>query len=192
MESTATGLRRDVSALARRYASDARRVERVLGAARVGLSSVCLFAAMVGGDLPVEHAVVVRWVLATYTVESLVVYFLINALTGSGSVAPVILHAADFAFATTATYFTGGPASPFFVMFVFFVLASAYRWRLRETVYCAVAALVSVAGQWWLIGGPGLDLDRFVLHIAIAAMLLGFLAEDEKQQRFELAVSGDL
>ncbi len=193
MESTAAGLRRfDVSALARRYASDARRVERVLGAARVALSFACLFAVVVGSSLPIEHPLVVRWVLAIYSVESLIVYRLANVFTGRGFVAPLILHIADFAFATATTYFTGGPASPFFVMFLFFVLASAYRWRLRETAWSAAAALVSVAVQWWLVGGPTLDLDGFVLHIAIAAMLLGFLAEEEKQQRFELAVSGDL
>lgn len=92
-----------MSALARRYASDARRVERVLGAARVALSFACLFAVVVGSSLPIEHPLVVRWVLATYTVESLIVYRLANVLTGGGFVAPLILHIADFALATACS-----------------------------------------------------------------------------------------
>jgi signal transduction histidine kinase len=164
----------------------------VLAAVRVALSSACLFVSLVGSSLALEHALIVRGLLVTYAAASLVVYFAIDLSARWGSLKPLIVHLSDFAFATVITYFTGGSASPFLVMFLFFVLASAYRWRVRETVWSAAGALVSVGVQQWLLDEPALDLDRFVLHVAVVAMLLGFLAEEEKKQRLELAISGDL
>jgi signal transduction histidine kinase len=196
METTPADLRRlEVSAFARRHAFDVRRIERVLAAARVALCFACLFAAFVGSSIPREHATVLRWVLTAYTAEGVVILVLTTISRKLGPVAPLLVHVADFGFATATTSLTGGSASPFLVMFLFVVLASAYRWRLRETMWSGAAALVAVGGQWWLVEAPALDLDRFVLrgtYIVVAAVLLGFLAEDEKQQRAELSIAGEL
>jgi signal transduction histidine kinase len=196
MHSTPAGLRRlQVSALARRHASDARRVDRVLAAARLTLCSASLLATWITGSLTGPDGSLIRWVLTAYTAESLLLVALLELAPNRGALRPIVVHVADFAFAATITYLAGGPDSPYFVMFLFFILAAAYRWRLRETVWSGGAALGALAAQSWLLMAPTFDAERFILraaYIIVATVLLGFLAEDEKQRRQEMATAGNL
>jgi signal transduction histidine kinase len=110
------------------------------------------------------------------------------------------VHAADFAWAAALTLRTGGAASPFFVLFLFSVLSAAFRWRLRATLITGAAAVgvmlvhaISVGGG--PPGGPRVTADLLALrgmYIAVAAALVGLLAESEKGRREQAASIADL
>ena len=196
MESTPAGLRRlEVPALVRRHAADARRVERVLAAARVALCCACAVTLQIGSTVPSSDPTFVGGILAGYFVESLIVGAAVTLLRRVPRWLPFALHVVDFAFTAVVTLATGGLASPFFVMFLFVILASAFRWRLSETLLTGTAALAVLALQSWLLTAPAFDYGRFLLrgtYVTVAALLLGFVADDEKQRRSEVAAAGEL
>ncbi len=196
MEIAPADLRRlDVSAFVRRHASDARRVERVLAGARITLCSACALTALVGTSVPFGATPLVRGLFIAYAIESVAVGVLVTLAIRLPRSVPLVLHAVDFLFAFAITFATAGLASPFFVMFLFVILEAAYRWRLNETLATGTAALAALATLAWVLTPPNFDYERFVLrgtYIGVTAVLLGFLAEDEKQRRAETAAAGDL
>ncbi|HKS75901.1 MAG TPA: histidine kinase, partial [Terriglobales bacterium] len=91
---------------------------------------------------------------------------------------------------------TNGPNSPFFLLFVFALLAAAFRWGMRQALVTMVASVAAVAGETILsahgrfrsLASAPPDVDRFVLrtlYLVIFAFLIGYLAESEKRRRAE-------
>jgi hypothetical protein len=66
------------------------------------------------------------------------------------------LHLLDVLWASVLTFVSQGPVSPFFLFFLFAVLAGAYRWGFRETVATAgltvvvflIETAIATAGPW--------------------------------------------
>jgi len=95
---------------------------------------------------------------------------------------------------------SAGPVSPFFLFFLFAVLAAANRWGFRETAGTAVVTIavflietaVAAAGPWnttWF-ASIEFDLNGTILRVAyllLTGVLLGYLAEQEKHSREELS-----
>lgn len=196
MDTSLADLRRlDVPALVRRHACDARRVERILAGARVALCSVCVVTAWIGTRVVAGPALPVRSVLAAYGLESIGVAVLVARDIRLARRLPLVLHAIDFLAAFAITFVTAGLASPFFPLFLFVTLAAAYRWRSNETLTTGTAALAAIGIEASWLAPAGFDAEGFLLggtYIAVAAVLLGFLAEDEKRRRAEVTTAGDL
>ena len=76
-------------------------------------------------------------------------------------------HAVDIAVFTSVVVMTEGSSSPFFIYFVFLLLAAAIRWGWRETVLTSIlvtllyliAELISVR-----LGGPKFEIYRFLIR----------------------------
>jgi signal transduction histidine kinase len=107
--------------------------------------------------------------------------------------------------------FVAGTENPFFFLFVFMLVAAAYRWGLRETIGTAAACLIllwveSIAVRWgsvaWVEGfllrhhWPPLGIDVFELepkhmlirsvYLLVMGWLLGYLADQHTQLRSEV------
>src|SRR5439155_1624957 len=110
--------------------------------------------------------------------------------------------AVDIVWAGFITLFTAGPASPFFVFFVFVLLAAAYRWGFPGALLTAAAAILvlfleSIPAIWPVYIGQYLEtrfhLNRYVLlgtYLFVMAVLLGYVAEAEKLLRSETSAIG--
>jgi len=111
-----------------------------------------------------------------------------------------LVHAADILWPALISIYAPGQRSPFFLFFVFVLLAAAYRWGLWETIGTAVAA-VALLWTEGLILHQGLHLPGAVIwefspnrlfmrsiSLMITGLFLGYLAEQQKQLRAEKAV----
>ena len=124
-----------------------------------------------------------------------------------------LVHAADIIWPALISIFATGQANPFFLFFVFVLAAAAYRWGVWETVATAASA-VSLLWLECLAFRLGFFdwVDRHLAHshlpllrvqptdfepkrlfmlsiyLLVMGLLLGYLAEQQKQLRSEKAV----
>src|SRR6185295_18746710 len=113
---------------------------------------------------------------------------------------PLWLCGIDLAMASALTLLTNGPASPFFILFLFVIVSAAFRWGLRETLATGVIAIALVLVQAALLNHDTFLSGRFdtqdlltrISYLAAAALLLGYLAEEGRIHRAELAAMSHL
>jgi signal transduction histidine kinase len=189
-----------------------RRVERWLAAARVFLAGSALVAILIDPG-QIRYSVWVSGLLAFYITQSFLVIVLLRRRRESTESFRLLVHGADIVWPALISIFVVGVGNPFFLFFVFVLAAAAYRWGLWETVATAAAALVllwieSLVFQLgflsWLDGTllarhlPALKVNPvdFVpralfmrsVYLLVLSLLLGYLAEQQKQLRGEKAV----
>jgi signal transduction histidine kinase len=155
------------------------------------------------------------WLLGFYIVHGVVVMLLLRFRQESTpAFRLLVVHSGDILWpALIALFTTGAQGSPFFLFFVFVLAAAAYRWGLWETLGTATAAV----GVWWMESlalslGIIAWIDRWLLqhrlplirvaagefeprhlfmrsiYLLVMGLLLGYLAEQQKQLRAEKAV----
>jgi len=176
-------------------ASDVNHVERIIAIARVALCAACLVPVIADSVASREYSDVAARLLLLYSIQSAVVWIALRFVRVYSATPGRILHGLDFCWAAGLTLVTAGPASPFFVLFLFVILSAAFRWRLVETAITGAAALTALVLQAATTGAspkPVLDLFIRVAYIGVATVLLGLLAEDEKLRRAQAAAAGDL
>jgi signal transduction histidine kinase len=125
----------------------------------------------------------------------------------------LLVHAADVVWPAVISAFAAGQNNPFFLFFVFVIAAAAYRWWLWETLGTAVAAVSLLWAESLLfhlgfvawanarllqINLPPLaiNLNDFEpralfmrsIYLVVLGLLLGYLADQQKQLRSEKAV----
>lgn len=183
-----------------RYRADrtaAPRTERVLAAARAFLTVSALVAIYLDATEPARLAALTYSVLAAYALYSLVLVVIVHRAIRIAPWHGLLIHGLDILWSSALTFVSEGPVSPFFLFFLFAVLAAAYRWGFRATMTTAVVVAVvfllenavTVYGPWEHIWLP-LELNRTILRVTYLLMtgfLLGYLAEQEKHSRAELA-----
>ena len=178
--------------------------ERSVGSLRVFLAVAGLIAITVDSTQPALYTDVAYTILVSYV--AMAAAFLVS---GRFVVAPrpfaIATHAVDVGVAAAVMLCTEGPESPFFVFLTFPLLVAAYRWGLRETLVTAGTALLFLAASSMLIDS-NLPLSSAVLagtfsvnrlimrstYVVIASVLVGYLAEKEKQRRHEAVALGEL
>lgn len=186
-----------------RTAGERYRSERLLANARALLVSGCFLAAWLGGVSPDNHSRLVLTLLALYAAESVVVAASLGLPVEVRETLPQLLYSLDLVWATVLTLLTGGPASPFLVLLLFVLVSAAFRWGLRETLVTGLIASGLLLAQALLLhpdgsassvfltGRFGLDnLLAGVSYLAVAAFLLGCLAEEGKIHRAEVEAMG--
>ncbi len=180
------------------------RLERVLAVGRAFLTVTALAAIYVDPTEPTRLAGLTYGILSAYAIYSLVVLALVHRAPRVTPRHAVMLHGVDILWASVLTLLSEGPVSPFFLFFVFTLLAAAYRWGFRETAGTAVVTMavylieiaIAAAGPWnstWF-AAIRLELNQTILRLAyllLMGVLLGYLAEQEKQSRAELAAIAD-
>ena len=173
------------------------RIERQLAVARFLLAVSSLVAVYLS---PGPSPEVAYFLLPFYIIHSLLVLTLLRFRAHSTPGFRFMVHVVDLVWIALITLFTEGPNSPFFALFVFVLLAAAYRWGLQETLATAAAAILLFVVQAELAtAGPAyigsflktrLPLDLVIprsLYLFVIALPLGWLAEEEKQLRAETA-----
>jgi len=179
-------------------------MERVLAVGRAFLTVCGLIAIYLDPTEPQRLRAVTYGVLLAYAVYSIAVLVYVHR---SGRVTGVhgrVLHGLDIAWTSALTFVSEGPLSPFFLFFLFVVLAAAYRGGFRDTVGTAVITVavflvetaIAAIGPWratWFASFD-VELNRPILRVAyllLTGVLLGYLAEQEKQSHAELAAIAD-
>lgn len=176
------------------------RTERVLAVGRAFLTVTALVAIYLDPNEPTRLQSTTYGVLLSYATYSLIVLALVNAATRMNEWQALTLHGLDMLWTSVLTVVSEGPVSPFFLFFLFVVLAAAYRWQFRETLGTAVITVtvylletaLAAAGPWhatWL-QAIAFDLNSTILRVAyllLTGALLGYIAQQEKESRRELA-----
>jgi signal transduction histidine kinase len=175
-------------------------VERWLATARVFLATSALVATWLDPTELTSNSTVPWWLLRLYIAHSVVVMLLVRWRRESTPAFRVLVHAADILWPALISLYAPGQRSPFFLFFVFVLLAAAYRWGLWETIGTAVGA-VALLWTEGLILHRGLHLQGAAfweftpnrlfmrsISLMITGLFLGYLAEQQKQLRAEKAV----
>jgi len=189
-----------------------RRIERWLATARVFLAISFLVAVwMDPGEI--RYSPWAYWLLGIYIVHGVVIMLLLRIRHQSTASFRLLVHAADVVWPALISTFTTGQGNPFFLFFVFVLAAAAYRWGLWETVGTAAAAVCLLWGESLIFHTGFLEwADRLLLrrnlpllqidvgdfepkrlfmrsaYLLVMGLLLGYLAEQQKQLRAEKAV----
>ncbi|MBI4266171.1 MAG: hypothetical protein HY657_17485 [Acidobacteria bacterium] len=179
-------------------------LERVLAVGRAFLTVTGFVAIYLDPTEPARLREVTYAVLLAYALYSLAVLAYVHTATRLTPRHGLVLHGLDILWTSALTFVSEGPVSPFFLFFLFVVLAAAYRWGFRETAATAaitaavflIETAIAAAGPWsstWF-APDGLELNRTILRVAyllLTGVLLGYLAEQEKQSSAELAAIAD-
>ena len=191
---------------------EVRRTERWLASARVFLATAALVAILMdpGG---IRYSVWVSGLLSFYIGQGVVTMLLLRMRQESTTSFRLLVHGADIIWPALMSVFATEQSNPFFLFFIFVLAAAAYRWGLWETVGTAAAAVsllwlesfsFHLGLMGWLEGVlmrhhlPALQVDvtpfgakhLFMrsVYLLVLGLLLGYLAEQQKQLRAEKAV----
>jgi signal transduction histidine kinase len=190
---------------------ETRRIERWLATARVFLAAAAL-AAIRMDPTELGHSWAAYGLFVFYLANGILIMMLLRRRQQSTAAFRVLVHAGDIVWPALISIFAEGPRSPFFLFFFFVLAAAAYRWGLWETLGTAAAevALLWMGGFVLLHGwlGPGgspalrqflglrVNLPEFEperlfmlsVYLIVMGLLLGYLAEQQKNLRAEKAV----
>jgi signal transduction histidine kinase len=107
----------------------------------------------------------------------------------------LLVHTADTLWPAVINLFGSGAASPFFLYFIFALLAAAFRWGMRETALTTVAVVFTMALDAIVrtrtplinVVGP-ISASTFLMrsvYLVVFAFLIGYIAESEKRRTAE-------
>ena len=161
----------------------------------------------------VRYSVWAYGLLAFYIAQGVFIIMLLRRRQESTPSFRLLVHGADIVWPALISIFATGQGNPFFLFFVFVLAAAAYRWGLWETVGTAASAvlLLWTAGltvsvgivdrvngflmvhHWPLLRIEATDFEPKSLfmrsiYLLVMGLLLGYLAEQQKQLRAEKAV----
>jgi signal transduction histidine kinase len=179
-------------------------LERVLAVGRAFLTVTGLIAIFLDPTEPTRLRGITYGVLLAYALYSVAVLAYVQRSVRLTPRHGLALHGLDILWTSALTFVSEGPVSPFFLFFLFVVLAAAYRGGFRETVGTAAVIVavflfetaIAAGGPWsntWF-ASIGFDLNGTILRVAylmLTGVLMGYLAEQEKQSRSELAAIAD-
>jgi signal transduction histidine kinase len=188
-----------------------RRIERWLATARMFLAISALVAGWMDPS-ELGNSVWVFLLLSLYIVHGLLVMILLRVRNESTASFRWLVHGADILWPVVVALFVTGHGSLLFLFFFFVLGAAAYRWGLQETFGTAIAIVTllwveSFAVQHGLVASINVILERhnlplmgapvdlvpqrlFMLsiYLVVMGMLLGYLAEQQKQLLAERAI----
>jgi signal transduction histidine kinase len=179
------------------------RVERVLAFSRLLLSLTCLFSWLIRPAQALLSYRVGLAVLLLYVACSIILLLRLE-IEGVGQRFAVWAQANDLTWPALLCLLANVTQRPFFVLFLFATIAAAFRWGLAETIATAGFSVALLLVQPWVaahgptaLQGSGIGIDPIRLAIQCiflftAGVLLGFLAEAEKELRAEVALTNRL
>lgn len=179
-------------------------MERVLAVGRAFLTVSGFVAIYLDPIEPTRLQALTYGVLFAYAVYSLAVLAYVRRSERLTPKHGHVLHGLDIFWTSALTFVSEGPVSPFFLFFLFVVLAAAYRGGFRETAGTATVVVVvflaetviAAAGPWNNTWFASIEFDLYsttmrVGYLLFTGALLGYLAEQEKESRAELAAIAD-
>lgn len=182
---------RDAQAAIRSEYAPQARAERLIAAGRLVLAVSCLIAIYLEPSTPAKYQRATYTLLFIYTVYATVVAI----VAWRGAVPSVrgrlASHVLDLTLFSGFVYLTEGPASPFFLYFVFSLFCATLRFSWRGILATAVAAII-IYGVMAVLASyqdEGLDPSRpliRVAYLAVIAALLVYLGVYQHRLRLEL------
>ncbi len=189
-----------------------RRIERLLATARVLLAISAIVAVLLDPG-EIRPSVWATGLLTFYLAQSFVVLVLLRRRQQSTASFRLLVHGGDILWPALISAFAAGQSNAFFLLFVFVLAEASYRWGLWETLGTAGAVLLclwteSLAFHLGLVSSldhvlqhyhlplPMLNASTFEpkalfmrsIYLMVLALLLGYLAEQQKQLRAEKVV----
>ena len=189
-----------------------RRIERWLATARVLLAACALVAVLMNAG-GIRYSVWAAGLLAFYLAQGVIIILLLRRRQQSTLAFRLLVHGGDIVWPGLISLFASGEGNPFFLFFVFVLAAAAYRWGLWETVGTAATSLlflwvesliVHFGFAGWanqmlmslhlplfriqIVNFEPRDLFMRSIYLLVMGVLLGYLAEQQKQLRSEKAV----
>ncbi len=181
------------------------RRERLLAEVRICLAAGSLIAVRFDPYLIHQNILQTHALLVAYLLYSLATLIVIRSRREVDSTVLLSVYMMDLFWPALLSLVTSGPGSYFFLLYVFALVAAAYRWGFRETLATAFFSvffftLVTVmASSTWrhYIHVPlfGLTLGSYITRAMNLMMLggfLGFLAEKEKQLQTQTLTVGHI
>jgi len=194
-------------------AGEIRRTERWLATARVALTIVAFIALWMEPARGSVYSHWLYWLLTVYFVHAVVVMLLVRFRPQSTRAFRLVVHAADILWPVLISLFATAQRGPFFLFFVFVMVAAAYRWGLWETVGTAGTAVALLWAEAFLVrAGLERAADRYLrvahlprlgvsvheldpqllfmssVYLIVLGFLLGYMSENQKKSRAERAV----
>jgi signal transduction histidine kinase len=189
---------------------ETRRIERWLATARVFLAVSTLLAIRMDPTELLGHSWAAYGLFVFYMANGILILMLLRRRQQSTAAFRFLVHAGDIVWPAVISIFAEGPRTPFFLFFFFVLAAAAYRWGLWETLSTAAAetALLwvesSIVLHVWPQGslplraltGLHINVQAFEprrlfmesIYLLVMGLLLGYLAEQQKQLRAEKAL----
>ena len=169
-------------------------IERVLASVRLvlAISSLLLLKLDPTQAFRYEYAQGFLLLYLAHSIGLLVVLQMRNEISSQFS---IIAHAADIVWPAVISLFGAGPASPFFLYFIFALLAAAFRWGMRETGLTTIAVVITMALDAFVrmrtplgaIVGEA-SVATFIMrsvYLTIFSFLIGYISEAEKRRSVE-------
>ena len=176
-------------------ARERHRLELIIATARTFLAAGALLAISLEPSGPHQYAETAYKFLVLYDIHSFVVLVLIRFWRLSSPRFGALLHVIDIGWAVGITFLTEGPSSPYFALFVFVLLAAAYRWGFRETLTTGIVAAVLLAFQAVAVSlglvSASMQLSELIMrstYFMLATFLLAYLSNQAHGLRAEAAV----
>ena len=173
-------------------------MEHVLALSRLCLAFLSLSAWLfrLGGNATRYHLGV--YLLLAYTATSLA-FLLWLQVREPGRNFAVWTQVSDIGWPALLCFSIETPHSVYFVLFLFAIIAAAFRWGFMETLVTSAISVALLLSQATMMARntalAAIDPPRLLMRcgfLLIAGALLGFLAETEKQLRAEISITNDL
>lgn len=168
-------------------------------------------AVYLGPIRPVQNSGLIAGLMVVYLVTSVILWFTLRSKPTADPTVCIGAHAADLFCTTALTVLSRGPGSPFFLFFVFVLLAAAYRWGFQGAMLTAGIGVALLAGEAYVLnprsipyrlmheaGVPMAQQFRFsevllrCVYLLMVGLLLGYLAEGEKALQSEAATTAHI
>ena len=173
--------------------------ERVLASVRLvlAISSLLLLWLDPAQAFPYDLARVFLLLYLAHSIGLIVVLYRRQEISSRFT---LVAHVADILWPALISLFGSGASSPFFLYFIFALLAAAFRWGMRETGLTTVAVIGTMAVDAVARARTPLanivgesSVTNFIMrsvYIVIFSFLIGYISESEKRRAAEaLSVS---
>jgi signal transduction histidine kinase len=164
------------------------RSERLIAVGRVVLAAAALAAVWADPEQPVRLVPIVYGALVAYLGYAVVVLAFVVTKTAPASWLPLATHVVDIATSPVLMYLTEGPASPFYLYFLFPLLAATLRWQWAGVARTAAVSLPTFLGMavysGYVLRDPDFEIGRFIVRsvflTVVAALLVGLGAHEQR------------
>ncbi|HVT45635.1 MAG TPA: sensor histidine kinase [Thermoanaerobaculia bacterium] len=172
--------------------------ERLIAVGRLVLASSSLLAIWLDPSTPARFQTTTYLLLIGYVLYAIVAGAIVWRSATTSPAARTGLHVFDLAIFSVLIYLTEGPASPFFVYFVFSLFCAMLRFQSRGILLTAGAAIVIYVGIGSYsaahITDWNFELNRFIIravYLGVLAALLVYLGIYQQRIHRELTSLAD-
>jgi signal transduction histidine kinase len=174
-------------------ADETMKIERVLAIARMMLSISALAALYLTSADAFPAPDLLYGLLLVYSAHAVGLWVLLWRWSELPAGFAWTVQATDILWPCLISVFTNGPETPFFLFFIFALLAAAFRWGMREVLLTVTVAIGTLVGEAYALkhgwiavpdaAGLGIGFMMRIVYLIIFALLIGYLAESEKRRR---------